>query len=116
MKKPTLLFFAGAAALITLALWTSGVRASVNAPTRSFTLPIDPAESLLNRTCVVTVDPLQILNPVTAGTQNIVTGFRAPNTVEGILVRMDANWLVLSAPYYENWIPTSKVIMIHARK
>jgi hypothetical protein len=40
----------------------------------------------------------------------------APDTTEGILIRLDSDWLVLRDGYHENWIPTSKVIMIHANR
>ena len=115
MKRPTLLLLGSAALLITLSTWTSGVFANVTHPA-AFTTGLDPGESLINRNCVVTLDPRFTSKPVIAKNENIVTGLSAIDTVEGVLIRMDANWLVLNEPYYENWIPASKVIMIHARK
>lgn len=116
MKRPTLLLLGSAALLITLSTWTSGVLANVTHPAAAFTPALDPGESLVNRPCVVTLDPRYTSKQVIAKNENIVTGLSAIDTVEGVLIRMDANWIVLNEPYYENWIPTSKVIMIHARK
>ena len=59
------------------------------------------------------MDPLSSSKPVIAGKANIVTGFTAPDTVEGILVRCDAEWLVLRDGRNENWVPRNKVIMLH---
>lgn len=66
-----------------------------------------------NRDCVVTVDSLSTPKAVIAGDANIVTGFAAPDTVEGTLIRLDAEWLVLRSGCNENWIPKNKVLMIH---
>lgn len=65
------------------------------------------------RRCVVTIDPLASSKVEIAGKSNIVTGFSAPDTVEGILIRLDAEWLVLRDGCEENWIPRSKLLMIH---
>lgn len=116
MKRPSLLLLGGGALVIALSAWTSGGPAIVRPPVVPSLRVIDPGEYLLNRICVVTVDPFYTSKPVVAGKENIVTGFRAEDSVEGVLIRMDSKWLVLGEPYYENWIPTSKVIMIHARK
>ncbi len=97
-----------------LASWSSGSQSGVRARTGSAMAGMSPVDYPLNRTCVVTVDPIRLSKPVTAGRENIVTGFRAPDTVEGVLVRMDSEWLVLRNSSSESWIPASKVMMIHA--
>ena len=79
--------------------------------------PQSPSEVQLaypiSRRCVVTVDPFSSSTPVVAGSANIVTGFVAPNTIEGSVVAMDDEWLVIRSGRHENWIPRSKVLMIH---
>lgn len=70
----------------------------------------------LNTICTVTVDSRSTEKPVIAGNTNKVTGFVAPDTAEGVLIRLDSEWLVLRDGSYESWIPTHKVIMIHASR
>ena len=88
---------------------------SVLADARSASIPSSatPLGYPLKHECVVTVDSLAVVKPAVAGGANIVTGFVAPDTVRGTLVRIDAEWLVLQDGCNENWIPRAKVMMIH---
>lgn len=97
-------------ALLLCSSWLPSVLAGVRGPAST---PPPALGYPLNRDCVVTVDPLSSSKPVIAGDANIVTGFRAPDTVEGTLIRFDAEWLVLRDGRNENWIPRNRVILIH---
>ena len=117
MKRTTLIFIVCAIALIICANWNSVVRASVRNPVGIPVTGTPVVEIPLNMNCTVTVDSRSDEKPAIAGTANKVTGFVAPDTAEGILIRLDPEWLVLrDGPYYENWIPTKKVIMIHVTR
>lgn len=61
----------------------------------------------------VTVDPIDSKSAVYAGEANIITGFIAPNTIRGTIIRMNPQWIVLEEGKSENWIPRHKVLMIH---
>ena len=109
-----MILFGGAIALIAALTWFPGVQAGA----RTSVTPSIQAESQidfpLGQRCVVPVDPLATSKPVVAGTANIVTGFAAPDTVEGILIRIDSDWIVLRDGCDENWIPMKKVLLVHA--
>ena len=113
MKRQPVIFLGAAILLLMGSPWISAVLADIRAPANTLGPASAPAGCPLNRNCVVTVDPLSSSKPVIAGDANIVTGFVAPDTVEGTLIRFDDEWLVLRAGRNENWIPKSKVIMIH---
>jgi hypothetical protein len=63
--------------------------------------------------CVVTVDPLAGSKPIVARTANKVTGFVAPDTAEGNLIRIDEEWVVLRDGSSDAWIPRNKIIMMY---
>jgi hypothetical protein len=93
--------------------WLSGVLAD-SLPASAALTPVANTNGYpLFHECVVTVDPLAVSKTVTAGDSNIVTGFDAPDTVRGKLIRLDAEWLVLRDGCNENWIARNKVLMIH---
>jgi hypothetical protein len=93
--------------------WLSGVLAD-SLPVGAAMAPVANSNGYpLFHECVVTVDPLAVSKTVTAGDSNIVTGFDAPDTVRGKLIRLDAEWLVLRDGCNENWIARNKVLMIH---
>ncbi len=113
MKSFPLPLIAGAAALCLVPPFASDVLASLrpqDAPA-GWTTPEN--EYLLGRDVVVTVDPLDSRSDVYAGDANIITGFVAPDTVRGTLIRMNPQWLVLEDGRNENWIPRHKVLLIH---
>lgn len=107
-----MILLGGTILLIMSSAWIPGVLAGARSPV-TLTSNAPPLEYPLNRDCVVTVDPLSSPKPVIAGKANKVTGFVAPDTVEGALIRLDADWLVLRDGCNENWIPRNKVILIH---
>ena len=113
MKRHSMLFFGGAILVSMVAVLTPDVRGVVRTiespPARLVDFPI-------NRRCVVTVDPLAASKPVIAGIENVVTGFSAPDVVEGVLIRLDPDWLVLRENSNDYWIPTSKVILIRVNR
>jgi hypothetical protein len=111
-----MIFVVCAFALIICSIWIPYARAGA----RSTAGPLIPGtarvEYPLNLFCTVTVDSRSNEKPVLAGTALKATGFVAPDTAEGILIRLDSEWVVLRDGSYESWIPTHKVIMIHASK
>jgi hypothetical protein len=113
MKQQPMILLGGTILLLMSSTWISGVLAGVRTPGQPLTSNAPPLDYPLNRNCVVTVDPLSSPKPEIAGKANKITGFVAPDTVEGVLVRLDADWLVLRDACNENWIPQNKVILIH---
>lgn len=112
MKRNSTILLACATPLIIYTIWNPEVLAAM----RTQTAPIPGAPAIdypLGQRCVVTVDPLATSKPVIAGTANKVTGFVAPDTAEGTLIRMDSDWLVLRDGSNEEWIPKNKIIMLH---
>lgn len=116
MKRTPLILIGAAALLLLTVLWTPDLRAAA----RSTEAPPAPVEVRvdypLNRECVVTVDPRALSQSETAGLANKTTGFVAPDTVEGTLVRLDDGWLVLRDGRHDNWIPIDKVLMVHVSR
>lgn len=116
MKRQSVLLFGGSALLAALLLWNPAFSSGTSATG----IALDPRESRieypLNRDCVITVDSRAESKPVIAGDANIVTGFDAPDTAEGILIHMDSDWLVLRDGSEENWIPKAKVLMIRVSR
>ncbi len=102
MKLPR--FLLPCAVLPLLLITPCGAAAEAEAP--AVPLPI-------GKQCVVSVIAVSETKPVAAGSGNIVTGFAAPSVARGVLVRMDAQWLVLREGTEEHWIPFNKVIMLN---
>jgi hypothetical protein len=110
MKRTTLLLGGCAALLVTASAWTSGARAN---PAGEAGPEVDLP---LHRSCVVTVDPRIGPKPEYPGAANAISGFFAPDTARGTLIRLDSQWLVLRDGNEENWIPREKVLMIRASR
>ena len=108
-----MILLGAAVALVLYSSWISGVLAGVRSPGNPQISGFSQTEYPLNRHCMVSVDPRSTAIPVVAGTANKVTGFVAPDIAEGVLIRLDADWLVLRDGCNENWIPKEKIIMIH---
>jgi hypothetical protein len=114
MKTKPLIAIFGAFGLIVCATWIPNVLADSRPMGGT---PWTPNEHKiaypLGHRCVVTLDPLDGSTSIAAGDANIVTGFVAPNTVEGDLLALDKEWLVIRSGCNENWVPREKVLMIH---
>lgn len=111
-----MIFILCAIALIICSIWIPNVRAGARSNAGQLIPGTQRVEYPLNMACTVTVDSRSTEKPALAGTAHKETGFVAPDTTEGILIRLDSEWLVLRDGFHENWIPTSKVIMIHANR
>ncbi len=114
MKQQLIIFVGGAIALIFCSAWIPSEQSAARTPIKPPTTVERRIEFPLGQRCAVTLDPRAASKPVVAGKANIVTGFDAPDIAEGILVRMDNEWLVLRGGSDENWIPMNKVLMVHA--
>ena len=113
MKPQPMIFLGAAISLLMCSTWISDVFADARTPGHISTPAASPLDFPRHKNCVVTVDTRSSPKPVIAGEANIVTGFDAPDAVEGILIRIDSDWLVLRDGCDENWIPRNKVLMIH---
>jgi hypothetical protein len=113
MKRIPLLMLGTAALLLLSAVWTPGALAAARSSEPA--LPVRQAQVgyPLHHSCVVTVDPYALSKTEIVGLANKSTGFVAPDTAEGVLVRLDDEWLVLRDGIHDNWIPKAKVLMIH---
>lgn len=113
MKRQSTILLTCAVPFVIYTIWNPEVLAAMRTQTAS-QVPGAPAiDHPLGQRCVVTVDPTATAKPVTAGTANKVTGFVAPDTAEGILIRIDSEWLVLRDGSNEEWIPRNKILMMH---
>lgn len=87
------------------------------APGQSASLPERlpaPAELPINLRCVVTLDPENHTSESTV--QSPKSGFTGPNILEGVIIRIDQDWLVLKDGSYENWIPRSKILTVRVSR
>ena len=87
------------------------------APAQNANLPQKlpaPAEFPINLRCVVTVDPQY--RTTESSEQSPKAGFIGPNMLEGIIIRMDPDWLVLKDGSFENWIPRDKILTIRVSR
>jgi hypothetical protein len=87
------------------------------APAQSASLPEKipaPAETPINSRCVVTVDPEYRASE--SAEQSPKAGFTGPNMLEGVIIRMDQEWLVLKEGSFENWIPRDKILTIRVSR
>lgn len=65
--------------------------------------------------CIVTVDPRATGHAPGFETQQ-KSGLSAEHIVEGNLVSMGGEWLVLKDGTYENWIPRDKVLLMRVSR
>lgn len=94
-----------------------GAAVSVSTPSVQAQQAVAPAEvkSPFGQLCIVTLDPRaeRAVKPADALKKSSLTG---DDTVEGSLVRLDEEWLVLKDGSYENWIPRDKVLFMRASR
>jgi len=88
----------------------------VSAQTSAGQPKLPPAEVPYNCRCIVTLDPQFKLAAEGNDTAQKASGFISPNTVEGVVIRMDSEWLVLKDGTFENWIPMAKVLLVRASR
>jgi hypothetical protein len=73
-----------------------------------------PAEPPLNLRCVVVVDPEH--PHADPAEQSPKGGFTGPNMLEGVVIRIDQEWLVLKDGSFENWIPREKILNVRVSR
>lgn len=105
-----------AISLFICATWNPNVLAGARAQPQASIPGVPAVDYPLGLRCVVTVDPLAASKPVVAGTANKVTGFVAPDVAEGVLIRIDDEWVVLHDGYHDDWIPRNKIILMHVSR
>ncbi|MEP4170132.1 MAG: hypothetical protein ABJO26_00460 [Luteolibacter sp.] len=103
---------AGAIALLLIPPFASDLLANLSTPQPPVLSTSQGDEYPFARDCVITLDPQYSSKPVYAGDANIASGFVAPDTVRGIIIREQEHWLIVKCGRYENWIPKSKILMI----
>ena len=108
--KTLLSLLAGAAVI--------GAVVSSSTPAVQAQQPVAPAEvkSPFGQLCIVTLDPQadRTGKPVTDASKK--TSLTADDTVEGNLILLNDEWLVLKDGTYENWIPRDKVLFMRASR
>ena len=110
LMKKMLPLLAGAAAIaVAVSFWSPAAQAQQPAATEGLKSPV-------GQPCVVTLDPLaeRVLGPVKESLEK--TGLTPEGTVEGTLISMDREWVVLKDGTYESWIPRDKVLLIRASR
>lgn len=113
MNAKLLPLFAGIAAVVSFTVWTDDAKAQVAKPAA----PSAPAIELpVGLRCVVTLDPQASDKMTTTNELLRSSGFTDLNTTEGVLVRMDHEWVVLRDGNYDNWIPRGKVLLLRASR
>ena len=107
----TLLSLLAGAALI-------GAAVSVSTPSVQAQHAVVPAEmkAPFGQLCIVTLDPRAERTVKPAADALKKTSLTGDDTVEGTLVRVDEEWLVLKDGSYENWIPRDKVLFMRASR
>ena len=95
-----------------------GAAVSVSTPSVKAQQAVEPAEikAPLGQPCIVTLDPRaeRVVKP--PGDALKKTGLTGDCTVEGTLILVDDEWLVLKDGTYENWIPRDKVLFMRVSR
>ena len=107
MKNRVLPLILGAAILASIPFWNTEASAQPDPVSERPKPPI-------GRTVLVTLDPKSNSRSERSKEIRRDAGFSHHDTVEGTLLHMDAEWLVLKAGVDENWIPRDKVLLLHA--
>lgn len=112
MKPFPLILTACVFATVLITPIASSAFATLQSQAKTPELRLPRIEYPLGQNCVITVDPLAASKPVYAGQTKINSGFIAPDTVRGVLIRVDESWMVLQEGINENWIPRNKVLLL----
>ena len=111
LSMKTLLSLLAGAALI-------GAAVSFSTPPVQAQQAVAPAEvkTPLGQLCIVTLDPQaeRTVKPVNDALKK--TSLTSDDTVEGTLILLNDEWLVLKDGTYENWIPRDKVLFLRASR
>lgn len=79
--------------------------------------PADKAvQSPLGRRCVVTLDPNEPGKVRVTQSHGADKYQLTDNKVEGDLIQIDADWLILKDGNYENWVPRDKVLFMRVSR
>ena len=112
MKRLPLIVLATVVCTVLIGMLTSNLTANVETASSVSAYSESTVNYPIGLRCVVTVDPESVQKERFAGGANIITGFIAPDTVRGILVSVDDEWVILQDGKYDNWIPRDKVILL----
>ncbi len=112
MKTRILLFSCGAAALAMFAFW-SGEATAQSGPAAegpsSYDIP-------LKVQCIVTLDPRSNSRSTMTAEMHLLSGFVRPDTVQGLVIQSNPQWLVLKDGDSENWVPRDKILMVRLQR
>lgn len=112
MKNRYFLLSCGAAALITFAFWNGEATAQPNSGDGGQS----SSKSLVNVKCIVTLDARSNSRTQLTREMQQVSGFFQQDTVQGVVIQLNSDWLVLKDDDAENWIPRDKVLMIRTTR
>jgi uncharacterized membrane protein len=115
MSISRLSLLAGAALIVAAVSFSASDVKAQQAVARAAVAPAAGALPLGLR-CIVTLDPRATDDSVPAHEAMKKTGRTAEDTVEGTLVAMGGEWLVLKDGTYENWIPRDKVLFMRVSR
>jgi len=112
MKNKLVPIICGAAALAAFAMWNGQATAQFD----SAELGRSGSPTPMNLKCYVTLDASS--NSRAGMTQEMQqqSGFIATDTVQGTVVLVSPEWLVLKDDNSENWIPRDKILMVRAKR
>jgi hypothetical protein len=109
MKSRVLPLILGAAILASIPLFHNEASAQADTSTGTPELPV-------GKDVIVTLDPTSNSRKELTKEIQLYSGFSNHDTVEGKLIHINSEWVVLKAQagVDENWIPRDKVLMLHA--
>lgn len=108
MKNRFIVLSCGAAVLAMFAFWNGEATAQPNSSGSS--------ELPMTRNCTVTLDARANSRSTMAPEMQAQSGFVRQDTVQGVLIRVTAEWLVLKDGESENWIPRDKVLLLRVSR
>jgi hypothetical protein len=111
MTISRLSLLAGAALTVAAVSFSaSDVRAQQAVP------PAPGVKPPLGQLCILTLDPRAERTGKLVDESLKKTNLTHADTVEGTLLMLDADWLVLKDGTYENWIPRDKVLFMRVSR
>ncbi|MES2924098.1 MAG: hypothetical protein V4819_21280 [Verrucomicrobiota bacterium] len=70
------------------------------------------SEFPMNLKCIITLDARSNSRSTMTQEMQVLGGFVRHDTVQGTLVRVNSEWLVLKDGDSENWVPRDKVLLV----